>query len=79
VEVPRIEIEGFRLIVNTRDEKGHRPHVQVLKGGEKCKIFLDAVGTPYDIRMSKRNVARARDLVAENFDQLTEWWGKYHG
>lgn len=77
--MPRIEIEGFRFIVNTRDEKGRRPHVHVLKGGEKCKVLLDVVGTPYDIRMTKRNVARARDLIAENFDQLTEWWRKYNG
>jgi hypothetical protein len=79
LEVPRIDIEGFRLTVNTRDEKGHRPHVHVLKGGEKCKVLLDAIGTPYDIRMSKPNVARARELIVEHFDQLLGWWRKYHG
>ncbi len=50
-------MEGFRIVVNTRDERGHKPHVHVIKDREKCKIVLDASLEPYDIRMSRQNVA----------------------
>jgi hypothetical protein len=39
--MPGIEAEGFRIVVNTRDERGHKPHVHVIKGREKCKIILE--------------------------------------
>jgi len=73
--MPALEVEGFRLIVNSRDERGHRPHVHVVKAGTKVLVRLDASLTPYGlVRMSRRDVARARELVAEHFDRLTQWW-----
>jgi len=66
-----LQIEGFRIVVNTRDERGHRPHVHVIKGAAKCKVILDSELTPYDIRMSKRDVRRARELVG--------LWEAYNG
>jgi hypothetical protein len=77
--MPGIEVEGYRIVVNTRDERGHKPHVHVIKAGEKCKIQLDEVATPYDIRMSKRNVRRARELVAEHFGELVRLWEIFNG
>ena len=78
--MPKITVEGFDLIVNTRDERGHRPHVHVLKAGGKVQVFLDATLQPYKLnRMSKRDVARARELVGEFFDVLLGWWEKYNG
>lgn len=80
VVVPGIEVEGFRLAINTRDERGHKPHVHVIKAGAKCKIVLDATLEPYDIvAMKKPDVARARELVAEHFGKLMDWWVKYNG
>ena len=77
--MPGVEIEGFRIVVNTRDERGHKPHVHVLKGSGKCKIVLDATLTPYDIRMGKRDVRRARELVGEHFGELVQLWEKFNG
>jgi len=77
--MPGIEVEGYRIVVNTRDERGHRPHVHVIRGGEKCKLLLDASVTPYDIRMSRRYVQRARELVDEHFDRLMEIWERFNG
>ena len=77
--MPGIEVEGFRILVNTRDERGHRPHVHVIRANYKCKIVLDAELTPYDTRMPKRYVKRARELVAEHFDELATLWKKYNG
>lgn len=77
--MPGIEVEGFRIVVNTRDERGHKPHVHVVKDREKCKIVLDPALEPYDIRMSRRNVARARELVGEHFGTLVRLWEKYNG
>lgn len=69
--MPKISIEGFDLIVNTRDERGHRPHVHVLKAGGKVQIMLDASLAPYRLyRMSRRDVTRARELVGEHFEKL---------
>lgn len=77
--MPGIEIDGFRIIVNTRDERGHRPHVHVVKARSKCKILLNATLTPYDIRMSKRDVNHARTLIAARFGCLLGLWEKYNG
>jgi hypothetical protein len=68
--MPGLELEGFRIVVNTRDERGHRPHVHVIKSGGKCKITLDTDLTPYDIRMPKPDVRRARELVGLHFGTL---------
>jgi len=78
--MPGIEIEGFRLAINTRDERGHKPHVHVIKSGAKCKIVLDPSLEAYDVlRMKKRDIARARELVGDNFGQLMDLWMKYNG
>lgn len=47
--MPGIETEGFRLAVNTRDERGHKPHVHVIKAVTKCKIVLDTSLEAYDV------------------------------
>ena len=77
--MPGLEVEGFRIAVNTRDERGHKPHVHVIKNREKCKILLDESLEAYDIRMSKRNVQRARELVGDNFSKLVRLWEKFNG
>lgn len=78
--MPSLIAEGFRLIINTRDERGHRPHVHVVKAGTKCKVVLDATLAVYDVvGMSRRNIVRARDLVRNNFTHLVERWNEYNG
>lgn len=78
--MPGIEINGFRLAINTRDEKGHKPHVHAIKSGTKCKIILDGSLEAYDIvKMKKPDIARARELVGDNFGQLMDLWIKYNG
>lgn len=78
--MPTLEVEGFHLTVNSRDERGHKPHVHVIKGGTKVLITLDAGLTPYRLKgMSKRDVARARELVADRFGELMEWWIRFNG
>ena len=72
--MPTLEVEGFRLTVNSRDERGHKPHVHVIKAGTKVLVTLDTSLTPYRLSgMSRRDVVRARELVAEHFDQLMNW------
>lgn len=78
--MPRIVIEGFRISVYTRDEKGHRPHVHVYRAGTKVQVFLDASLTAYNVqKMSSRDVARARELVGSHFGTLMKWWEQYNG
>lgn len=78
--VPSIRREGFRLIVNTRDERGHEPHAHVVKGRTKVKVMLDASLTPYESKgMKKADIARARELVGANFGKLMTWWEHYNG
>jgi hypothetical protein len=77
--MPGVEIDGFRIIVNTRDERGHRPHVHVIKARSKCKILLNAALTPYYIRLYKRDVNRARTHVAARFGYLLDLWERYNG
>jgi hypothetical protein len=78
--VPTLEIEGFRLTINSRDERGHGPHVHAIKAGAKVLITLDAALTPYRAAaMKRRDIVRARELVAENFSRLMEWWIEFNG
>src|ERR1700680_2419945 len=77
--MPGIQAIGFRLIVRTRGERGHVPHVHVERAEFRCTIVLDAELTPYDIHMRPRHVARARRLVKANFPRLQEWWNLYNG
>jgi hypothetical protein len=78
--MPTLEVEGFRLTVNSRDERGHKPHVHVIKAGTKVLVTLDASLAPYGLRgMSRRDVARARELVGAHFGQLMDWWVKFNG
>ena len=73
--MPSIEVDGFRLIVNSRDERGHRPHVHVVRGRSKVVIMLDSTLALHRLhRMRRPDVVRARELVARHLDQLTEWW-----
>jgi hypothetical protein len=53
--------------------------VHVIKGPQKCKIELDETLRPYDIRMSKRDVRRARELVGAHFGKLFDLWEKFNG
>jgi protein tyrosine phosphatase (PTP) superfamily phosphohydrolase (DUF442 family) len=79
-KLPRLFSHGFRLIINARDERGHTPHVHVVKARTKVVISLDASFRPYKIKgMSRPDVARARELVAEHLDQLMEWWTEFNG
>jgi hypothetical protein len=65
--MPTLEIEGFRLTINSRDERGHGAHAHVRLA-------------PYRVvGMKRRNIARARELVGENFGQLMEWWIEFNG
>ena len=74
-----MSVDGFQLTINTRDERGHKPHVHVVKAGAKCVIMLDASFATYKPRgMSRRGMARARVLVAKHFDLLMEWWIRYN-
>jgi hypothetical protein len=78
--MPTLEIEGFRLTINSRDERGHSAHVHVIKAGAKVLITLDADLTPYRIvGMQRRNVARARELVGENFGELMDRRIEFNG
>jgi hypothetical protein len=78
--VPTLEVAGFRLTINSRDERGHKPHVHVIKGGAKVVITLDSSLTPYRLKgMKKSDVARARQLVGEHFGQLMDWWEAFNG
>ena len=78
--MPGIEVEGFRIVVNTRDERGHKPHVHVLRAGTKCKIMLDENLTAYDIvGMSKSHVRRAREHVGARFGRFLAEWEKHNG
>jgi hypothetical protein len=54
--------------------------MHVIKAGSKVLITLDAALTPYRVvGMKRRNIARARELVGENFGQLMEWWVEFNG
>lgn len=78
--MPTLEVDGFRLTINSRDERGHKPHVHVIKAGTKVLITLDESLSPYGLSgMSRRDVTRARELVAEHFGKLVEWWVKFNG
>lgn len=78
--MPGKEFDGFRIVVNTRDERGHRPHVHAIKGTTKCKIVLARSLVAYDIvRMTAKNVRRARELVADNFGFFLDLWERYNG
>jgi hypothetical protein len=76
--MPGIRVEGFRLMINTRDERGHRPHVHVIKAEFSCKIRLDPTLTAYEPRMRSRDIQSARELVATNFAILMNWWNQYN-
>jgi hypothetical protein len=78
--LPSKEFEGFRIVVNTRGERGHKPHVHVIRGRGRCKITLDVSLTPYDaVRMPARDVKRARELVREHITHFAGLWEKYNG
>jgi hypothetical protein len=52
----------------------------VIKGGTRVVITLDEWLTPYGPRgMTMRDIARARELVADNLDRLMEWWMYFNG
>jgi len=54
--------------------------VHVVKAGTKVLVRLDESLTPYAlVRMSRRDVARARELVAEHFERLMQWWLEFNG
>ncbi len=77
--MPSLQIEGFRLIVNTRGERGHRPHVHIVRAGGTCKVLLDSTLIAFDAhRMQRRDVERARRLVEANFECLFSWWSVFN-
>jgi hypothetical protein len=73
--MPSFRADGFKLVINTRDEKGHRPHCHVVYGDARVVIRLDETLEAYDSRgMKPKDERRARELVAANFRRLREWW-----
>lgn len=78
--MPSLEVDGFRLVIYTRDERGHKPHVHAIKAGTQCSIRLDDSLEAYDIaKMSRRDVERARKHVGANFGKLVKMWKTYNG
>jgi hypothetical protein len=61
-----LEVEGFRLTINSRDERGHGAHVHAIKAGAKVLITLDADLTPYRAAGMKR-----RDGVVDRIQWLS--------
>ncbi len=79
--MPRIiEIEGYRVVVYTRDE--HPPaHVHVEKTGSTIKIMLgeNAVEVhSYKGEPSRREIRRAAEIVAEYLAQCWAIWKEYN-
>jgi hypothetical protein len=58
--MPTLEVEGFRLTINSRDERGHGAHVHAIKAGAKVLIALDAGLTPYRSVGMKRKTSHER-------------------
>jgi len=80
IVVPTLEIDGYRLTINSRDERGHKPHVHVIKAGSKVLICLDSALRPYRaVGMTRKEIARARELVGQNFGKLMKWWIEFNG
>lgn len=78
--MPTLEVEGFRLTINSRNERGHRPHVHVIKAGTKVLVTLNAALMPYRVAgMKRQDIVRARELVGKNFGQLMDWWIEFNG
>jgi hypothetical protein len=77
--VPGRLIDGFRLAVNIRGERGHMPHVHVTKSGTRCKIALSNTLTPYgNIGMSDRDIRKAQELIAAHFVYFINLWNRYN-
>ncbi len=73
--LPSFSVNGFRLTIYTRDEKGHRPHCHVRYGSAVVRIHLEAGLEAYgETRLTKKDIARARKIVAENYDRLLKMW-----
>ena len=78
--MPGFELEGFRFAINTRAERGHFPHVHVIKDRTKCKIRLSTALEVYDVvKMRRADMTRARELVAKNYGRLMRLWNQYNG
>jgi len=75
--VPSFLVDGFRLTINTRDEKGHRPHCHVLYAGAEVLIRLDETLEAYDSNgMKPKDIKRARILVAAYYFRLLQIWSE---
>ena len=69
--------DGFRVMVFTNDQEP--PHVHVFKAGVEAVIELAPLAIRDNYRMSRANLRRAVDLVAENQPLLVEAWRAVHG
>jgi hypothetical protein len=73
--MPSFRVDGFKLIVNTRGEKGHRPHCHVEYAGAWVVVRLDVTFKTYDaVGMKAKDVKRARDLVVAHYGRLRQIW-----
>lgn len=77
--MPGIEVEGFRIVVNTRDERGHKPHVHVIKDRENCKSSWTLHSNLMTFVCRGKNVRRARELVGDHFAKLARLWEEFNG
>ncbi len=74
-------VDGFDVIINTRDEH-EPPHVHVWRAGNEAVINLGAQDTPPSIHeikgnMSKKHVRKALSIIIEHQTSLIVQWDKY--
>lgn len=78
--MPQRRYGKFRVWVYTSNERGHRPHVHAKSGSGEVSIFIEG---GIEIRkisgMSKSDVSKALDVVAEHAEELLGLWSEYNG
>lgn len=77
--MPSIRIAGFLIVLRTRDEWGHLPHVHVFRDGGELVVQLRLLSIRENNGMKEHDARRAMKVVGEINDQLLSMWEKYHG
>lgn len=73
-----LTIEGFRFFFYSNE--GTEPaHVHVEKGDGIAKFWLDPVALVFSEGLTRGELRRAREIVADNAADFLERWNEYFG
>lgn len=76
--MPTYILDGFEVMIYTRSEAGHRPHVHVFYGDGELVVLLSPLDERDNRGMKVSDARKVMGVIKKYREFLLKEWDKYH-